>query len=595
MSRRKTFCEKYPELCERDIFTDYRPTKYVGNLGLPVSRPPPRRDITDVAPPPPRRDITDVAPPIRRKGVIELPEPNYRPRRNITDVPRPRREKDNMGLPIKRRPLPSQEEEPPESALIALKELNDKFQQLKQKGKVGALQKIGLGTEKVIESLDQHKYGRLSDVAYRKGYNDTAGAEEIIANGDYIPDFVDFEILPELSTKDYTVLRNSTTGEVVMSFRGSDTKFADVKTIMENPERMTNIEDWWVNAHTMMGNPERTQRYKSSTKAVRSIANSLGIEPSEIVFTGHSNGGGNARRQAEIFGAKAYTFNAADNPLKDMTNPEGAKEGTKVKAYRTIGDVVSAGHERLTPDHMEVERLNAKTGTETNLIEQHGVEQFYHDNPKVREGVVENVRTTKLRNVLGSATGVASMFGKGALGVVGAELFAPIYEDPEEEAKSQAFLAADTVKGLAFEGMLDPGGTLVDLVDTMGMGLLPEEKAHIRDLLGIKHNNKPPPKSKPPAIVSWLAGLTGRAKEDAELQADRDMAAEMGLTLSEYLTASRGRGFTGESASGISEEGQELIDRFAESDRQQAELASQDINNADGSFTRGGKTYYEEP
>ena len=244
---------------------------------------------------------------------------------------------------------------------------------------------------------------------------------------------------------------------------------------------------------------------------------------------------------------------------------------------------------------MEVERLNAKTGTETNLIEQHGVEQFYHDNPKVREGVVENVRTTKLRNVLGSATGVASMFGKGALGVVGAELFAPIYEDPEEEAKSQAFLAADTVKGLAFEGMLDPGGTLVDLVDTMGMGLLPEEKAHIRDLLGIKHNNKPPPKSKPPAIVSWLAGLTGRAKQDAELQADRDMAAEMGLTLSEYLTASRGRGFTGESASGISEEGQELIDRFAESDRQQAELASQDINNADGSFTRGGKTYYEEP
>jgi hypothetical protein len=50
--------------------------------------------------------------------------------------------------------------------LIALKELNDKFQELKQKGKVGALQKLGLGTEKVIESLDQHKYGRLSDVAY---------------------------------------------------------------------------------------------------------------------------------------------------------------------------------------------------------------------------------------------------------------------------------------------------------------------------------------------------------------------------------------------------------------------------------------------
>jgi hypothetical protein len=42
MSRRKTFCEKYPELCERDTFTDYRP---LGNLGLPVSRPPPRRTL----------------------------------------------------------------------------------------------------------------------------------------------------------------------------------------------------------------------------------------------------------------------------------------------------------------------------------------------------------------------------------------------------------------------------------------------------------------------------------------------------------------------------------------------------------------------
>jgi hypothetical protein len=278
-----------------------------------------------------------------------------------------------------------------------------------------------------------------------------------------------------------------------------------------------------------------------------------------------------------------------------MTNPGGAKEGAEVKAYRTIGDVVSAGHERLTPDHMEVERLTAKPGTETNLIEQHGVEQFYHDNPTIREGAVENVRTTKLRNVLGSASGISASLGKGALAVVGAEMFAPIYEDPAEEAKSQAFLAADTAKGLAFEGMLDPGATLVDVIDTMGMGLLPEEKAHIRDLLGIKHNDKPPPKSKPPAIVAWLAGITGRAKQDAELQADRDLAAEMGLTLSEYLTASGGKGFTRESATPLSAEGQAIVDRFAESDRQQAELASQDINNADGSFTRGGKTYVEVP
>tara|TARA_R100000935_G_scaffold15780_1_gene31577 strand:- start:2579 stop:4378 length:1800 start_codon:yes stop_codon:yes gene_type:complete len=599
MSDRKTFCEKYPELCVKDFYT--KPPHQHGNhttsLGLP--QPIRRKGTVEYTPPIRRQGVMEVASasaPVRRKGIIE----------KTGTVPTRRKGNPNYKPPPRRKGVVEQADrtvigfdepenkELPESALIGLKELNEKFQELKTKGKVGALQKIGLGTETVKESLEQHKYGRLSDVAYKKGYGDTVGAEEIIANGDYIPDFVDFQVLEPLSTKDYTVLRNSTTGEVVMSFRGSDTKFADVKTIMENPERATNIEDWWVNAHTVMGNPEKTQRYKSSTKAVRSVASELGVSPEDIVFTGHSNGGGNARRQAEIFGSKAYTFNAADNPFKDMTNPEGAKEGTKVKAFRTIGDIVSAGHERLTPEHMEVERLNASLGTETNMIEQHGVEQFYHDNPTMREGMVENVRTTKLRNVLGSATGVASMLGKGALGVVGAEMFAPVYEDPKEEAKSQAFLAADTVKGLAFEGILDPGATMVDLIDTMGMGLMPEEKAHIRDLLGLK-KGKPPPKSKPPALVSFLAGLTGRAKQDAELQADRDMAEEMGLTLSQYLTASEGKGFTGESATELSEQGQGIVDRAESSEAAQQQTLSQDVNNADGSFTRGGKTYYEEP
>ncbi len=606
MSERKRFCEKYPDLCEKDYFSNYSKRSTSG-LGLPVkerkpSEPPPRRNITDVEPPPRRdfRPVDEYLPPSRRdfRPIQVPPRRDFRPVRNNP----PRRdfrpvERDTLGLPTRRKKFNIPEQaETPESLLIAMKEGKEKLKELKVQG----LSKIGLGNEVVKESIEQHKYGRLSEASYRYGYGDKAGANDVISKGDYIPDMVDFEIIDPLSTKDYTTLRNKTTGEVVMSFRGSDTKFADVKTLMEDPSRATNVEDWWVNLHTMMGNPEKTQRYKSSTEAVRNVARTLGVEPSDIVFTGHSNGGGNARRQAEIFGAEAVTFNGADNPLKDMSNPEklgGVKEGARVKAYRTYGDVVSAGHESKTPDHMEVERLTAKAGTETNLIEQHGVDQFFHDNPKINSsGEIENVRTSKLKNFLGTAGGVA---GKSVLGIAGAEAFAPIYADKAVEAKEQAFLVADTGKALAFEGMLDPGATLLDAIDTMGMGLLPEEKKHIRKWLGVKE--KKPPKSKPPPLITWLSKLTGRYEQDQELERDREMAEEMGLTLNEYLTASHGRGFTGESATEITQEDIDQAQNFADvmsgiTQEQQEQIASQDVDDADGSgFTRGGVHYVEVP
>jgi hypothetical protein len=46
----------------------------------------------------------------------------------------------------------------------------------------------------------------------------------------------------------------------------------------------------------------------------------------------------------------------------------------------------------------------------------------------------------------------------------------------------------------------------------------------------------------------------------------------------------------------VSDAGKEIIERYAESDREQAELASQDVVDEDGSgFTRGGKHYVEVP
>ncbi|MCP4164160.1 MAG: hypothetical protein GY760_29215 [Deltaproteobacteria bacterium] len=489
------FCKKYPELCQKDYFTD----NFLGIRDYGKKKVVPEI-VPEVVPVEPRFK------PIERryKKPFIPPERRYKePTESITES--------RFKPPVAPYKPTIEEQEAPKSFRAISKIADMKVKSLKKK----ALESIGLGNETVKEDMRQHKYSRLADVAYSYGYKDYAGAEEIIKNGDYIPDFKEFTIIPNLSTKDRVVLKNTKTGEVVMSLRGSDASvFGDVNTLKKDPSRIFNLEDWWVNAHTAMGNPEKTERYKETTRAVRETAKVLGIEPSEIHFTGHSNGGGNARRQAEIFGSKATIFNGADNPILDMSNPErlgGVAEGTEIKAYRTFGDLVSAGHETKSKnkEHFEVERLTAKPGTEIDLIEQHGIDQFYHDNPKVLEsGQIENVRTGKVKNFMGTVGGTLA---SGALGVGSAELLAPVYEDPAIEAKEQVEMLTEmaTVD-------LNPGGTMVGALNTMGLLLPPDEVKIIREKLGLK--SKPPPKSKPPAVVRYLKGLTGRAKEDKEIQ-----------------------------------------------------------------------------
>ena len=450
-----SFCQKHPEWC----------VKYYGYTPQRNDEQDNKRRVSAR-----RKGVVEYTPPVRRKRTFETPA-QRRKFDNEKDEPQEKAQR----VP-QRPPAEYKIGREPDGLIHAVKEMQNQYKQFQKK----TANKVGLGTEIVPESLEQHKFSRLSDVAYKYGYRDKSSALDIIKNGDYIPDFKNFRIVEPLSNKNWVVLKNRTTGEVVMSFRGSDNKFADVKTVLENPERAMNVEDWVVNAHTAMGNPEKTMRYNQALSGVDRVVETLGIEPQDIIFTGHSLGGGLARRVAEIHNAEAHVFNAADHPLIDMTHAGSGEKG-KVNAYRTYGDLVSAGHETQTPEHLKVTRLTAKPGTETNLIEQHGIEQFYYDAPVVKNGEVLSIRTSKLRNFLGTASGIA---GKGVAGLGAAEVFAPIYEDKSIEAKEQGFLFADTVKNLAFEGALEPGGTLVDVIDTMGMGLTPEEITGIRKMLG---------------------------------------------------------------------------------------------------------------
>ena len=415
--------------------------------------------------------------------------------------------------------------------------------------KTSEISKLNLGVETKTESADQHLYARLSDVAYSHGYKQSNRTIELLKKTDY-------ELLPEFSTRNWAVLRNRVTKEVVMSFRGSDTKFADIKTVLADPARALNVEDWWVNMHTAIGRPELTRRYADAVRAVERVSTTLNIEPKDIIFTGHSKGGALGRRMAEIFNAKAFVFNPADTPVKDMTFPGSGEKGD-VTVYRTYGDLVSLGVERgQTPEHLKIVRMTAKPGTETDLIKQHDLSQFYNEG-----GELETPRTSKLRNFLGttSSTVASGLFGLGT-----AELFQPVYKNQGQEAFNQGLLFGDTAKTLALEGLLDPGGTVVDLIDTMGMGLLPQEKEHIRHALGLRP--APPAQSTPPPFITALQKLSDRYKQDQLVK-----ALQEGTPVAEDAHI------------------QAMLDR----NKAQEELVrTQDVATPDGGFIRDGKKYY---
>jgi hypothetical protein len=181
---------------------------------------------------------------------------------------------------------------------------------------------------------------------------------------------------------------------------------------------------------------------------------------------------------------------------------------------------------------MQITNLTAKPGTETNLIEQHGNSQFFHDNPKFNEfGEIETVRTGKVKNFLGSVGGTV---GQGMFGLGIGEALAPHYSDKRIEAKEQAFLIADTIKGVAYQGISDPGALFLDTIDMMGMGLRPDELEHIRTALGVK-TNRPPPKSTPPALITWLQKKTGRYDEDQITRRIQAYADENNISFDEAV------------------------------------------------------------
>ncbi len=376
---------------------------------------------------------------------------------------------------------------------------------------VKQINKVVGGQETVIDDPKMTKYAKASDIAYAYSYGDDEKVNSIINDLD------GFKIDPTLSGRNSVTLVNPETKEAIIAYRGSDSKFAHLETLSQNPERAMNIEDWYVNALTATGNQRNTNRYNEAQQRFDDVAEAY--PDFEIAVTGHSNGGGQSNFIAETNDVRGYHFNPAINPIQ---KPAGQTTKENI-VYATEGDMVSLAS-RVSPhpeSNYTVEHVNPKVNTESDLLQLHDIDQFYTEGSPT----TERVSTGRARLGIGSA-----LIGGGV-----GEYMA--YYTPNESQAERNYQMTD----VAAETLLLPEPVIGsnDFITFMVPDLLPEtvaEKNAIRKHLGIapikeKDLNKVPQYD---PLTEQIRQWTGRAQQDKEYYNQGDEAKETNVQYSGY-------------------------------------------------------------
>jgi hypothetical protein len=556
------FCERHPELCpkyyEVEDYTTFgnragrRPKQFKAPPPPPtLNVEAPRRDITEITERP-RRDITEIKP---------------RPRRDITeaDRPAPRRppmlEETDFGTTEKRKEFgvyTAPKADVPTRA--GIKKVSRKIQ--KQREKI--LKSIELETQVVEHSPEEFKNAVLSQASYENAYKSTNRAEKFVkSKADILPELADFEVIrdPRFTNNNHTAFRNARTGEVYLSYRGSDGDFfdpeANIDSLMRGKgTRIKNAVDWGTNLHTLGGQEHKTTRYKNAVKVAQELAQAEGISIHDLNTTGHSLGGGQSDHVSEVLGSKSVSFDPARNPFAKRP----IHERSRIKSFSTMFDPVSLARNAYAryrggePDHIEHKNYTAVPAHESGTIDQHLLdEQFVAPMERVGDKIV-STRTTKIRNASSMLGGAArSTLTKAVAGLGGAaevaQLALPFAITPEYETKGEtAFRQTDDflegakitmgMSNALFKvnpmfALLDEPAMIATVLDFDPM-LPPEAKRWVQKKIGLKVKEEPARFVAPPKAIQALQSKS-RRKADEELKARQRLADAYGITLQEAI------------------------------------------------------------
>ena len=144
-------------------------------------------------------------------------------------------------------------------------------------------------------------------------------------------DLKGFELDKELSTLDDAVLHNATTGETVISFRGTTSNIKETKAF---------LKDWEVNSKIMF-NPksaENTRRLKNAFSNTENVIAKYGKDNVKVV--GHSQGGYVSSSVAQKLDIEGYHYNPAISVRQINQNKKGMffRNTAEQNIYKTHTD-----------------------------------------------------------------------------------------------------------------------------------------------------------------------------------------------------------------------------------------------------------------
>ena len=129
-----------------------------------------------------------------------------------------------------------------------------------------------------------------------------------------------------------TLYYNKELNQYILAFKGTNLK---------------SIKDWWANF--AQGGGLETAQYKRAIELAQKLSRAINGKGAELVFVGHSLGGGLASAASLSTGNKAITFNSAGLNPETVPSPKGNPEDL-ITAYQVAGDPLTRAQDSKLAD-----------------------------------------------------------------------------------------------------------------------------------------------------------------------------------------------------------------------------------------------------
>ena len=321
-----------------------------------------------------------------------------------------------------------------------------------------------------IESIEQHKYARLSKGSYMtyRGENVEKMLKDFKPTENFIVD-------TELTNANATVFHDVKTGETVIAYRGTDPGSLNLNEIEKT--KLPNFSDLKTDGAILIGQEAKTTRFLEAEKTFQKTVNKYGKE--SINLTGHSLGSSQSLYIGEKFDIPSHNFNGAvsvNQVLDDVNNKYLLNKSEQI-LYRTHLDPVSVGA-LLTSKNSNRKVVNIDTHLDkaNTILETHDIEHFISEGAKVEGGVVKVSKASKMAQLSQLTAGNKGnvLFGSISAGVA--------YEMNKDKSKGeQAYRVGEAVADVSVEPLINSTDVLQSRA--MGGGFTTDEMKSAFDIL----------------------------------------------------------------------------------------------------------------